>query len=87
MASYGQDFDTLTAHGIVGAESTGSDGAAHPRCSRVAGARDDLDRRIGGELCHTQEVFHMQGSEETLGRIAERLLSANLLKIKFLLTC
>ncbi|MDE7077516.1 MAG: hypothetical protein K2O55_02915 [Alistipes sp.] len=87
MASYGQDFDTLTAHSIVGTGSTGSDGAAHPRCSRVAGAHDGLDRRIGGKRCHTQKVFHMQGSEETLGRIAERLLSADLLKIKFLLTC
>lgn len=43
--------------------------------------------RPGGELCHTQEVFHMQGSEEALGRIAERLLSADLRKIKFLFSC
>ncbi len=36
----------------------------------------------GGELCHTQEVFHFQGPEQALDAIIKGLLSADLGKIK-----
>lgn len=41
----------------------------------------------GGELCHAQEVLHMQGPERSLGEIAGALLSADLGKIKNLFNC
>ncbi|MDE7305421.1 MAG: hypothetical protein K2N04_05855 [Alistipes sp.] len=41
----------------------------------------------GGELCHTQEVFHLQGPEPALAEIARELLSADLEKIKNSFNC
>lgn len=41
----------------------------------------------GGELCHVQEVFHIQGPEPALGEIVSALLSADLRDIKNTFDC
>lgn len=43
--------------------------------------------RPGGELCHTQEVFHIQGPEQALSAVVRSLLDADLGKIKNLFNC
>ena len=41
----------------------------------------------GDELCHAQEVFHIQGPEQALAAVVRPLLSADLEKIKNLFDC
>lgn len=43
--------------------------------------------RPGDGLCHAQEVFHIQGSEQALAEIVRSRLSADLLKIKNTFNC